>query len=96
MAKDYYTVLGVGRNADDGEIKKAFRKLAQQFHPDKNPGNQEAEVKFKEINEAYSVLSDKEKRSQYDRFGSNWEQFARAGAGAGTGGGPGWNGSNTM
>lgn len=96
MAKDYYTVLGVGRNADDGEIKKAFRKLAQQFHPDKNPGNQEAEVKFKEINEAYSVLSDKEKRSQYDRFGSNWEQFARAGAGTGAGGGPGWNGSNTM
>ena len=96
MAKDYYTVLGVGRNADDGEIKKAFRKLAQQFHPDKNPGNQEAEVKFKEINEAYQVLSDKEKRSQYDRFGSNWEQFARAGAGTGAGGGPGWNGSNTM
>lgn len=94
MAKDYYAVLGVGRNADDGEIKKAFRRLAQQFHPDKNPGNQEAEVKFKEINEAYSVLSDKEKRAQYDRFGSNWEQFARAGAGAS--GGPGWNGSRTM
>lgn len=94
MAKDFYSVLGVGRSADDGEIKKAFRRLAQQYHPDKNPGNQEAEIKFKEINEAYSVLSDKEKRAQYDRFGANWEQFARAGAGAS--GGPAWNGSHTM
>lgn len=92
MAKDYYSTLGIGRNADDNEIKKAFRRLAQQYHPDKNPGNSEAEVKFKEINEAYSVLSDKEKRAQFDRFGANWEQYSRAGAGAG----PSRNGTNTM
>lgn len=92
MAKDYYSVLGVGHNADESDIKKAFRRLAQQYHPDKNPGNKEAEVKFKEINEAYSVLSDKEKRAQYDRFGSNWEQFARAGGNAGNANG--WNGSH--
>ncbi|MFN8490968.1 MAG: J domain-containing protein [Caldilineaceae bacterium] len=77
--KDYYKVLGVARNADEKEIKKAFRKLAQQYHPDKNPGNAEAERKFKEVNEAYTVLSDAEKRSQYDRYGAQWEQFARAG-----------------
>jgi len=77
--KDYYKVLGVARNADEKEIKKAFRKLAQQYHPDKNPGNAEAERKFKEINEAYTVLSDAEKRTQYDRYGAQWEQFARAG-----------------
>jgi curved DNA-binding protein len=77
--KDYYQTLGVGRNADENEIKKAFRKLAQQYHPDKNPGNKEAERRFKEINEAYTVLSDKEKRSQYDRLGANWEQYQRAG-----------------
>jgi curved DNA-binding protein len=77
--KDYYKTLGVGRNADENEIKKAFRKLAQQYHPDKNPGNKEAERRFKEINEAYTVLSDKEKRSQYDRLGANWEQYQRAG-----------------
>ncbi len=77
--KDYYKVLGVARNVDEKEIKKAFRKLAQQYHPDKNPGNAEAERKFKEINEAYTVLSDAEKRTQYDRYGAQWEQFARAG-----------------
>lgn len=77
--RDYYQVLGVARNADEKEIKKAFRKLAQQYHPDKNPGNAEAERKFKEVNEAYTVLSDAEKRSQYDRYGAQWEQFARAG-----------------
>jgi curved DNA-binding protein len=77
--KDYYKILGVERNADEKEIKKAFRKLAQQYHPDKNPGNAEAERKFKEFNEAYTVLSDAEKRSQYDRFGAQWEQYARSG-----------------
>lgn len=77
--KDYYKSLGVARNADEKEIKKAFRKLAQQYHPDKNPGNAEAERKFKEINEAYTVLSDAEKRTQYDRYGAQWEQYARAG-----------------
>jgi curved DNA-binding protein len=77
--KDYYQILGVGRSADDKEIKRSFRKLAQQYHPDKNPGNTEAERKFKEINEAYTVLSDPDKRSKYDRFGSQWEQYTRSG-----------------
>ena len=77
--KDYYKVLGVQRTADDKEIKKAFRKLAQQYHPDKNPGDKAAEAKFKEINEAYTVLSDADKRSKYDRFGAQWEQYSSGG-----------------
>lgn len=81
--KDYYKVLGVSRKADEKEIKKAFRKLAQQYHPDKNQGDEEAERKFKEVNEAYTVLSDAEKRSHYDRFGSQWDKFSRAGGNAG-------------
>ncbi len=84
--RDYYETLGVARGADEKEIKKAFRKLAQQYHPDKNPGDAAAEQRFKEINEAYTVLSDTEKRQQYDRFGSQWEQRARAGGGPGFGG----------
>lgn len=67
--RDYYEVLGVGKDADAKEIKKAYRKLAMKYHPDKNPGDKDAEEKFKEINEAYEVLSDEEKRSTYDRFG---------------------------
>ena len=69
-SKDYYQILGLGKNASLDEIKKAFRKLAVKYHPDKNPGDKEAEEKFKEINEAYAVLSDPEKKAQYDRFGS--------------------------
>lgn len=70
-AKDYYQALGVNKGASLDDIKKAFRKLAIKYHPDKNPGNKEAEEKFKEINEAYAVLSDPEKKAQYDRFGSS-------------------------
>ncbi len=69
--KDYYKILGVSKNASPDEIKKAFRKLALKYHPDKNKGNKEAEERFKEINEAYAVLSDPEKRKQYDTFGSS-------------------------
>ena len=70
MAKrDYYEVLGVGKGAEDGEIKKAYRKIAMQYHPDRNPGDKSAEEKFKEAAEAYEVLSDKDKRARYDRFG---------------------------
>ncbi len=69
MAKDYYASLGVAKDASGEEIKKAYRKLALKYHPDKNPGDQKAEEKFKEITEAYAVLSDAEKRKQYDQFG---------------------------
>lgn len=69
MAQDYYEILGVSRDADIKAIKKAYKSLAMKYHPDRNPGNAESEAKFKEINEAYSVLSDSEKRSQYDQFG---------------------------
>lgn len=69
VKRDYYEVLGLGRNATQEEIKKAYRRLARQYHPDMNPGNKEAAEKFKEINEAYQILSDPEKRSMYDRFG---------------------------
>lgn len=69
MAKDYYSVLGVDRKADAATIKKAYRKLAQKYHPDKNPGDKHAEDQFKQLTEAYAVLSDKEKRQQYDQFG---------------------------
>jgi len=71
MAKDYYAILGVPRNASDDDIKKAYRKLAMQYHPDRNPGKEKwANEKFKEINEAFSVLGDPEKRRQYDQFGT--------------------------
>jgi DnaJ-class molecular chaperone len=69
MPRDYYEVLGVARDASEADIKKAYRKLARQYHPDRNPGDKTAESKFKEVQEAYDVLSDKNKRSQYDRFG---------------------------
>src|SRR5215207_10057795 len=74
--KDYYEVLGVSRTASDDDIKKAFRKLARQYHPDVAKNKKEAEEKFKEINEAYEVLSDAEKRRKYDQLGANWKQGA--------------------
>ncbi|MFH1720185.1 MAG: molecular chaperone DnaJ [Patescibacteria group bacterium] len=70
MSKDYYNILGVSKSANDNEIKQAYRKLALKYHPDKHKGDKDAEKKFKDINEAYQVLSDKQKRSQYDQFGS--------------------------
>ena len=70
MAKpDYYTTLGVARDAGADDLKKSYRKLAMQFHPDRNPNNKDAEAKFKDLNEAYDVLKDEQKRAAYDRFG---------------------------
>lgn len=77
--KDYYKTLGVDRNASQDDIKKAFRKLARQYHPDMNKGDKGAEEKFKEVNEANEVLSDPDKRQKYDQFGSHWQQYGRAG-----------------
>ena len=85
--KDYYSVLGVPRTASQAEIKKAYRKLARQHHPDAKPGDQASEQRFKEVNEANEVLGDLDKRKQYDELGANWEQISRArAAGAGAGG----------
>ncbi|HNW60857.1 MAG TPA: J domain-containing protein [bacterium] len=78
--KDYYKILGVSQNASPEEIKKAYRKLALKYHPDKNTGDKAAEDKFKEINEANEVLSDPEKRKKYDQFGADWKQYEQAGA----------------
>lgn len=75
--KDYYKILGVSKTADDREIKAAYRKLARRWHPDVNPGNPEAEARFKEISEANDVLSDPEKRSVYDRYGDQWRQVSQ-------------------
>ena len=82
--RDYYEVLGVDKGADDATIKKAYRQLAKKYHPDMNPGDKEAEKKFKEASEAYAVLSDPDKRRQYDQFGHS--AFEGGGAGGGFGG----------
>ena len=86
MARDFYAILGVGRDASESDIKKAYRKLAVKYHPDKNPNNKEAENKFKEINEAYEVLSDADKRKKYDQFGENWNRMNEQGPPPGGGG----------
>src|SRR3989337_3657647 len=78
MAKDYYDILGVSRTASDKDIKQAYRKLARKHHPDVNPGDASADARFKEINEAYEVLADPDKRRKYDELGANWRQYEQA------------------
>lgn len=78
--KDYYKILGVDRKASEEDIRKAYRKLAMQYHPDRNPNDKQAEERFKEINEAYQVLSDSKKRGHYDRLGSDYSTWQRRGA----------------
>ena len=81
--RDYYKILGTERNASPEEIKKAYRKLALQYHPDRNPGDQKAEEKFKELNEAYQVLSDQEKRARYDQLGDSYHRWEQRGGAPG-------------
>ncbi|MBE6599455.1 MAG: molecular chaperone DnaJ, partial [Ruminococcaceae bacterium] len=83
--RDYYEVLGVDKSADEGSIKKAYRQLAKKYHPDMNPGDAEAEAKFKEVNEAYDILSDPDKKAKYDQYGHAAFDPA-SGGGAGFGG----------
>ena len=95
--RDYYAVLGIGREASAEDVKKAFRRLARQYHPDLHSGSKKAEMekKFKELNEAHEVLSDPDKRKKYDRYGHRWQEAeayekAREQQGAGGGGGFQW------
>ena len=90
--RDYYEVLGVGKSADENEIKKAYRVLAKKYHPDMNPGDKEAEARFKEVNEAYDVLSDKDKRAKYDQYGHAAFDPSMGGGGSGFGGFGGFGG----
>ncbi len=83
--KDYYKTLGVAKTATEKEIKQAFRKLARKLHPDVNPGDKTSESRFKEVNEAYEVLGDPEKRKKYDELGANWRMYEQAGAQPGAG-----------
>src|SRR4051812_35530087 len=92
--KDYYSALGVAKTASQKDIKAAYRKLARKHHPDVNQGDKSAEGRFKEINEAYEVLGDPDKRKKYDELGANWRQYEQAGAQGGPGFDPrqgGWN-----
>jgi len=91
--QDYYKTLGVPKTASQADIKKAYRKLARQWHPDSRPGDKDAERRLKELNEANAVLSDASKREKYDRFGHDWEAYARAGAAAGAASGRGGSGA---
>ncbi len=88
--KDYYAILGINKGANAEEIKKAYRRLARKYHPDMNPGNTQAEAKFKEISEAYEVLSDPDKRRKYDQYGQYWKQAGAAGNWSGGASSPGF------
>ena len=96
--KDYYSTLGVAKTATEKEIKQTYRKLARKHHPDVNPGDKSAEARFKEINEAYEVLGDPDKRKKYDELGANWRMYEQAGAAGapGAGAGPQGGGFRTM